>query len=329
MATHLNTHCYHNHFVLNSVSFLTGKKFNACKESYLKMRAASDRLCKEYWLHVITEHTAYYPKHYAEWDAAKKGQPTWRSLIREDMDVAIKSSMTFGQFIRSLRDKGYEVERRGKNLRVRPPGKERFVRLSSLGPLYEEEAIVRRILRQERRSHTPTPKQPTVRKVKVYGDFHLSKVTWKGLRALYFYYLRKLRQAAMQPKSYTPMVLREDLRYMDAISEQTKFLFKYKLDTAEQIDGLKSSLLFQIQSTAAERTSLRNLSRRVGVSEEELDGYAKQIAELTRTLKGLRKEVNLCDGVIERSLIIQEKNAQLKERVQEQTKQKAYKVRQY
>ena len=138
----------------------------------------------------------------------------------------------------------------------------------------------------------------------------------------------------MQPKSYTPMVLREDLRYMDAISEQTKFLFKYKLDTAEQIDGLKSSLLFQIQSTAAERTSLRNLSRRVGVSEEELDGYAKQIAELTRTLKGLRKEVNLCDGVIERSLIIQEKNAQLKElhqkeRVQEQTKQKAYKVRQY
>ena len=121
---------------------------------------------------------------------------------------------------------------------------------------------------------------------------------------------------------------------MDAISEQTKFLFKYKLDTAEQIDGLKSSLLFQIQSTAAERTSLRNLSRRVGVSEEELDGYAKQIAELTRTLKGLRKEVNLCDGVIERSLIIQEKNAQLKElhqkeRVQEQTKQKAYKVRQY
>lgn len=30
VATHLNTHCYHNHFVLNSVSFLTGKKFNAC-----------------------------------------------------------------------------------------------------------------------------------------------------------------------------------------------------------------------------------------------------------------------------------------------------------
>lgn len=36
VATHLNTHCFHNHFVLNSVSFLHGRKFNACKESYKK-----------------------------------------------------------------------------------------------------------------------------------------------------------------------------------------------------------------------------------------------------------------------------------------------------
>ena len=46
VATHLNTHCFHNHFVLNSVSFLHGRKFNACRESYKKMRAASDRLCR-------------------------------------------------------------------------------------------------------------------------------------------------------------------------------------------------------------------------------------------------------------------------------------------
>ena len=28
VATHLNTKCFHNHFVLNSVSFLDGKKFH-------------------------------------------------------------------------------------------------------------------------------------------------------------------------------------------------------------------------------------------------------------------------------------------------------------
>ena len=89
VATHLNTHCFHNHFVLNSVSFLHGRKFNACKESYKKMRAASDRLCREYGLSVITQHQAYYPKHYAEWQAEQNGQRTWRSAIREDVDRAV------------------------------------------------------------------------------------------------------------------------------------------------------------------------------------------------------------------------------------------------
>ena len=48
VATHLNTHCLHNHFVLNSVSYLHGGKFNGCRESYARMRATSDRLCKEH-----------------------------------------------------------------------------------------------------------------------------------------------------------------------------------------------------------------------------------------------------------------------------------------
>ena len=141
VATHLNTHCFHNHFVLNSVSYLDGKKFNACKESYLKMRATSDRLCMEYGLSVITEHAAYYPKHYAEWDAERKGQPTWRSAIREDVDKAIMASMSFQAFLRSLKSMGYEVKTGVKHMAVRPPGKERFVRLRSLGERYAEDAI--------------------------------------------------------------------------------------------------------------------------------------------------------------------------------------------
>ena len=120
VATHLNTKCFHNHFVVNSVSFLTGNKFNACKASYRKMREVSDRLCKEHQLSVITEYKGV-SKHYAEWLAEHNGETTWRSIIRNDVDIAIKSSMTFQQFVRNLREKGYEVERRGTLLRLRPP----------------------------------------------------------------------------------------------------------------------------------------------------------------------------------------------------------------
>mgnify|MGYP005831605981 CR=1 FL=1 len=81
-------------------------------------------------------------KHYAEWFAERNGEPTWRSIIRDDVDVAVKSSITFQQFVRSLKDKGYEVERRGTILRLRPSGKERFVRFTSLGTDYRIFAIV-------------------------------------------------------------------------------------------------------------------------------------------------------------------------------------------
>ena len=311
VATHLNTKCFHNHFVINSVSYLTGKKLNGCTASYLKMRRVSDRLCKEYQLSVITEYKGV-SKHYLLQQAEKQGRATGYSLIRDDIDIAIKCSMTFQQFVRSLREKGYEVERRGTLLRLRPPGKERFVRFRTLGDNYTEEAIERRIMRQQKREHPPTPERPPTRKVKVHGDFRLSKVTWKGLRALYFFYLHKLRMAATQPAGYAPYILREDLRLMDAITEQTKFVFKHKLETAEQVDALKASLTGQIKSIAAERTHLRNLKRHKDATEEEIGKYSSRISELSNQLKSLRKEVNLCDSVIERSLLIQAKNDQLK-----------------
>ena len=312
VATHLNTHCYHNHFVLNSVSYLHGKKFNACRASYRRMREVSDRLCKEYALSVIAEQQGI-AKHYAEWMAEQNGQPTWRSLIRDDIDAAIKSSMTFQQFTHNLREKGYAVERRGKYLRVRPPGKERFVRLVSLGEAYTEDAIMERIMRQERRTHTPKPEQRQVQRVRVRGDFHLSKVTWKGLRALYYFYLRKLREASRQPKVYVPRALREELHHLDAVSEQAKFIARYKLDTAEQVESQKASFCEQAQDMAKQRARLRNLCRRVGITDDERNDYAEQIRTLSGTLKEIRKSIRLCDNVLERSLLIRATNEQLRE----------------
>ena len=38
VATHLNTECLHNHFLINSVSFRNGKKYHDCKDSYRHMQ---------------------------------------------------------------------------------------------------------------------------------------------------------------------------------------------------------------------------------------------------------------------------------------------------
>ena len=52
VSTHLNTKHYHNHFVINSVSFKDGKKYYDNRETYAELRHLSDELCKEYGLNV-------------------------------------------------------------------------------------------------------------------------------------------------------------------------------------------------------------------------------------------------------------------------------------
>ena len=48
VATHLNTECLHNHFVVNSVSFVDGKHYHDNKANLRLLRQRSDELCREY-----------------------------------------------------------------------------------------------------------------------------------------------------------------------------------------------------------------------------------------------------------------------------------------
>jgi len=312
VATHLDKAHIHNHFVLNSVSMI-GRKFYANKESYRKMRATSDRLCKQYGLSVITDHKEYYPKHYAEWSAEQNGQSTWRSSIRVDMDAAIKASMTFQQFINAMKQKGYVLERRGSFLRIKSPGMKRFVRFRSLGEGYSETDIQRHIL-QKRYPEMPTQKfSPPSAKYMIQGDFRLSKVTWKGLRALYFFYVRKLRQARHQPRESIPDALRVDLRHLDAISEQSKFLNRYKLDTGEQVESLKLNLEMQLFDLQKERIMLCSEKRRQGITDERTNVIHEQLKQLKSTLRQVRRDLKLCDKVLERSKLRSADNITLTE----------------
>lgn len=100
--------------------------------------------------------------------------------------------MTYTQFLRHLHELGYEVKQ-GKHLAIRPEGKERFVRLKTLGEQYAEEAITQRILRQRQPERTLRPFHPSVNHAKYKGNLKRRKASFKGLRALYLHYVYLLR----------------------------------------------------------------------------------------------------------------------------------------
>ena len=173
------------------------KRYNDCKATYSLLRNTSDRLCREYGLSVIESPERGKKRSYDAWQAECEGKPTWWSIVRNDVDTAVKQSMSIQAFILCLKALGYEIKS-GKYPAIRPEGKERFVRLKTLGENYSEDAIKYRILAQQCPEYPPKPARFEIKHVRYKGDFNLIKPTIKGLRALYLYYLYLLRKAQKQ-----------------------------------------------------------------------------------------------------------------------------------
>ena len=267
------------------------------------MRRVSDDLCRLRGLSVIAQENGC-SQHYGQWIAEQAGAPTWRSAIRADVDRAIAQSMTWNAFLSHLERQGYGIKTGVKHTAVRPPGKERFVRLRSLGDAYTEEAIRNRILGQRRpASSLARPAQP--RRVRIQGSFRLCKITWKGLRALYYHYLMLLRKARRQD-SPAPFVMREDVRYMQAISRQAQFLHQYAIDTAEQLAAHRADSDGRILLLCMERKQLQNARRRKGLQGERKEEIEARLHAIHGQLKALRAEIRLCDAILIRSVQIKE-----------------------
>ena len=328
IATHLDKENHlHNHFVVNTVSFADGIKYHRTKKDYHEMQTVSDALCREYGLSVIEHPQQGRGKQYGEWRAEQEQRPTWRGLIRADIDEAIRQSMTERQFFDNLRKKGYEVKI-GKDISVRPPGKERFVRLiRNFGEDYSIEQIRRRILSQTRAEKKPSAPTRQMIRIRLFGSLEKTrKIT--GFRALYFHYCYLLgifpKNKSNQNKRRLHFLLREDLRKLDDITAETRLLVRNRIYTAERLFSYQSELKDKITALTADRKQLYKLQRTAAVKAdpEKAAEIKDQISALSKELAALRKEVSLCDDIAERSGVIKEKIKAVREVKQNDRKER-------
>ena len=312
VATHLDkANHLHNHFVLNTVSFVDGKKYFRSAKDYRVLQATSDALCREYGLSVIENPQPGKSKHYGEWRAEQEQRPTWRGLVRSDIDDAIRQSMTERQFFDALHRKGYEIKV-GKGISVRPPGKERFVRLArNFGEDYTLEGIRRRILDQTR-AVRPLPgpvSKPT--HYRLSGNWHSrKKVT--GFRALYFHYcylLGVFPQKKQQNQKRLHFLLREDLIKLDAVTQEARLLAANRIDTVQQLSSYQSGLESRMEAVTSQRKQLYRKLRTVAVKSDEAASVetSAAITALSKELCQLRREVKLCSDIAMRSGVLPER----------------------
>ena len=303
VATHLNTDHYHNHFLINSVSFMDGYKYVRMKSDYEQMRKVSDRLCREYKLHVVENPSNSKGKSYNEWMAERDGKTSVRGTIREDIDYAIKLSRTEKQFAQVMKDLGYEFKffkKDGSYLEhpgIKPPGAKSYFRFRGLGPDYDYDSIRRRII-----ENTTVPGTPCL----IENDNSLSysePVKGTGLQATYQRYCIRLYTIISRPKvskrEYIPMALREDIAKLDRYIEQMDFLYKHQIEDTQSLQSKKDALVSELKHLIVERRKLNTIKER---GERHNNGpliaqTKVEISQVSRKIRELRKEIALCDAV--------------------------------
>ncbi|MBO5047898.1 MAG: relaxase/mobilization nuclease domain-containing protein [Clostridia bacterium] len=291
VSTHIDKGHVHNHFCMPASGF-SGKRYHDCNATYKRMRDTSDRLCREYGLSVIENPKQQSSKHIAEVHAEKKGIPTMRDQIRSDIDAVARQEFIIKNFYNRMRSLGYTIEQRGKFLRIKPYGYDKFFRLDKLGTGYTEEDIEARIRNNARaRQWTPiTYYEPTLREKP------------RGLYALYLHYCYLLgvipKVIPKNPEAYA--AIKEDVRRARMYSEQAKFLGKYFLDTKDDLIQHALKVRAQMDVLYKERQKLRNKMRWMK-DPAEMQPIRDQIFAISDKLKPLRKEYAMCKDIYDRS----------------------------
>ena len=110
VATHVDRHHVHSHFVVNSVNAETGYKFHSDNNEIQRLRDASDKLCIEYGLSVVIPKSKKVKgMSTAEYHTAAKGQ-SWKLDLAIAIDEAMRYAVSKAHFIELMEMDGYEVK---------------------------------------------------------------------------------------------------------------------------------------------------------------------------------------------------------------------------
>ena len=295
VATHQNTNPIHNHFIINSVSYKTGKKYNNNKATYARLRHISDALCQEYGLSTLKEETRYKNSYKNKWQ-----NNDYYRIAKEDIDTIISESISSKQFLAKLKLLGYLYYIKYDKLTIYKKNEEK-IRIEKLfGSNYSLDKINERISKSMYKHYKPMSQKT------IYQQYLLkSKNKHKGIYGLYMYYCYLLKVFPEEhPKQNLPTSIRKDIKKLDQISEETRFIVNNKIETLEELLSFKEQNSIKLQEFVSKRANLWRKYKRAKSEDGKVKIYS-EIERLQPQIKELYNNRSYCDGIYTRSIQIQ------------------------
>ena len=305
VTTHLNTDNLHNHFVINSVSFKTGRKFENHISDHHRLREISDAVCLEYGKSVLKEAEFYGGKKKEYW-LKQSGGMSHRELLKADIDAALAQSTNFKAFEIRLKDMGYEIRRdeRFAHYSVKAPGWQRAVRLERLGKEYTPAAIRERLLGNQRYiGYVPFHKPKYTPLLLLEIEYRKMK-KMDGIQILFELIIELCKLITgnnIEPSSPKPLspALRQEVRKLDQTLKEYKLLCENQIDSAQKLVSFIEKKSADISALESERQKIYNRIRRPK-SEEEKEQNKTAARKISAKLKPLREDLKTAQSITER-----------------------------
>ena len=294
VATHTNTDNIHNHFVLNSVSFVNGKRFCNTKRDYALMRTTSDNLCREYGLSVLKEKKIY--------NKYVSGT-LYKTLMKDSIDYAIAQAKNYNDFIRIITDLDYIVTDNSNYISIRKEPYKRNTRIErQFGKQYSKEKIYRRILEiQSNHLSSPSNYVASIKTFqKHYDESHTMSLLELILRLLLFRNNKLLDYTNKTPENVklTPELI-NDIKKLDEYSKQANLISKYQIKNTNDIKKLKSKLNNDIAPLLSKRESLWKKHKRAKTESDKII-IENEIVNISKAISPLSEDMKTCQNILDR-----------------------------
>ena len=125
VATHMDTEHLHNHLVVNSVSFQSGKKLHQSAADLQAHRIANDEICVAHGLEILPppqKQVKQKRMSTREYRSAAKGE-SWKFRLMNTIDQCMRYTASKEEFISLMESEGYQVRWTGsrKNITYTTP----------------------------------------------------------------------------------------------------------------------------------------------------------------------------------------------------------------
>lgn len=197
----------------------------------------------------------------------------------------------------------YITDFTGKHWKIRLPQYAHFTRLDTLDERWTPEHIQRTMgayasFGNRRATITYPPQMP-----QSLRDWFKPFQKTSHIYRLYLHYCYLL---GVLPKktTYRPTspYLKEDLKKLEELSEQVRYMSKYGIETFDDLYADRDKLQGEMDKLIAYRTKLQNKIRRASPAEKET--LREEKSKVTEQITVLRKQLKLNKGIEERSMKI-------------------------